>query len=267
MKSILAVVGIVALTACGSASSSETSALQGAAAGSVTSDAILLNASAQATNGGINPQAFAYEIKGDVLLGGNGCEAGDATAKLQVSKPLNGVVTVVAKVTATKSEPRICPRIFLPVYAHVSATVRGLRTDIRAVKIQNVNERGTLVDVRDLDRANEVVVTNVSAQPTNGGINPEAFAYDIKATVLAGSNACEAAASRIELQQTKIGHVVYVKAVRQARALGVMCTREYAPVYADLTITVRALSSNVSSVIVRNVDQLGADQAVESLVK
>jgi hypothetical protein len=267
LKNLLALSGLVVLAACGSVSASQSSSLEGASAGTVTREAALLNVSAKAVNGGINPLAFAYDVEGDVFLGSNSCEAAGSSATLEAGPATDGVVTVVAKETAQVSdEPRICPRIYQPVYAHVSVTVRGNRSDVRAVQVKNVNELGTLVDIDDLTRAGELVLSHVTVRPTNGGINPDAFAYDIKATVVAGSNACEAAANPVELRQQKIGGVIYVKAVHLGRDGGVACTREYQPVTAEVAITVRGFSSDTTDVIIRNVDQLGADQKAESLV-
>ncbi len=262
-KSIISALTLaLALVGCGAQTSTEAS-ITAAASSSV--EAVLTKVAVTPTNGGINPDYFAYVINGDVLLGGNSCEAQGVTASLKSSAAINGVVTVKAVLMRPSNYgTRICPRLWAPVYKTLSLTVRGQHSQIRKVLIKNVNELGTLLDAADLTAQDEVVITSPSATPANGGINPDAFALVIKGTVVGGSNACQAAANGITLVQKQIGHTIYVSAVH-GRRLNVMCTAEYMPVNKELSITVRGSSSAGTSIVVKNVDTLGNDVDAASL--
>ena len=111
----------------------------------------------------------------------------------------------------------------------------------------------------------DAVITGASATPVNGGVNPDAFALTVKGTVVGGANRCEAAASRVAMIQQRVGTVIYVRAVRYPRTPGVVCTQEYSPVNVVLTTTVRDFASDVTAVIVKNVDRLGNDVATDAL--
>jgi hypothetical protein len=259
LKTLIAALALV-LTACGGTHDAHVSGLQG-----LSSDGLLQNVVVTPTNGGINPDAFALNIKGDVLLGSNSCQAAGFTAKLVQSAALNGVVTVRAVVDGNLTQ-RACPRNFNPVFKTVSLTVFANHTAVRQILIKNVNAFGTLVNADDLiPAANAVVVGNVSAEPTNGGINPDVSAVRVKATFTA-SNACMASAQPVELIQKKIGPVVYVTAVRKPQVVRIFCTAEFKPVIKEISTIVMSDSSDpVGQIIVRNVGSIGHDQKVDAL--
>jgi len=150
--------------------------------------------------------------------------------------------------------------------AVIKTTVRGDRNLISKVVVKNVNAINVLVDVEDLLGADEIVVKNVEVQAINGGINPMAFAYAIKATVEAGSNPCMASNTKIELVQTKIGPVLYVAAVRKTLTPNLVCTMEYAPVFKTVETEVRAMSDAVTDVLVKNVDERGNSKSIDELL-
>ncbi len=108
---------------------------------------------------------------------------------------------------------------------------------------------------------------NVSATPINGGINPTFFGYRIDARIMTGSNACEARGVKARLQKAKEGDVIYVTPqLSLPVGAGVrICTREFMPQYADVSLDVRADRTRVSAIRVRNVGAVDQTLAVEEL--
>lgn len=112
-----------------------------------TVEAVLLLASAKATNGGINPDAFATEIKGSVQLGTNRCDASGKTAMLKAERIGKNI-----EVTALISGPeeafaKICTAEYKPIFAPVQVVVRGMRSETDKVIVRHVGKMHNNVDV------------------------------------------------------------------------------------------------------------------------
>jgi hypothetical protein len=106
---------------------------------------------------------------------------------------------------------------------------------------------------------NDLVVHDVQVTPGNGGINPDAFAFVVKASVMKGSNPCVAANTQVRFLQQRVGDQIQLRAVRRTIDPTRRCTMEYNPKFVTLTTTVRAFASQTRSVIIKNVDERGHD--------
>jgi hypothetical protein len=245
---------------------------------------IIKNIQVTPTNGGINPSFFALQISGKVLLGNNACEAHGITASM-TSKKRNGIIFVTTYRHHVEDgiarSPR-CPKNFAPVYADVMTVVRADRNEISDVIVKNVKRRGRHVSaLRIMERGDGegkddelMTLTSVSAEPTNGGFNPNASAYKISGTVLLGANPCDAAGRRAELRkhQAAPNDKIYVSAVRLTTKSSDIssekriCTTDYRPVFAEVAIEVRGLNLKASEIIVKNVEKENNDVSVAELL-
>ncbi|MEY4630994.1 MAG: hypothetical protein RIQ81_1114 [Pseudomonadota bacterium] len=91
------------------------------------------------TLGGINPDAFAYVIKGLVQTGTNRCDAGGR--KIEIRTKIAGQdLLVYATVTkAPQEDTRVCTMEYDPVMASFEFTVRGYRSKVDQMVIVNVD--------------------------------------------------------------------------------------------------------------------------------
>lgn len=112
----------------------------------------------------------------------------------------------------------------------------------------------------------ETIIENVTVTPVNGGINPDAFAYEIKASVLVGGNACEAQGVKVSLIQKTARGIIAVTPMKQIKDDGRICARIWAPVYRTVKTTVRGLSTRIDDVVIRNVQELGTATSVSTLL-
>lgn len=113
-----------------------------------TSETIIETVDVVPVNGGINPDAFAYDVTARLLVGGNSCEAQSVKVSLVESRK-RGIVSLTP-VKVRSGAVRICPRIWMPVYRTVKTTVRGLGSQVADVVILNVGTRGTTTSVSAL---------------------------------------------------------------------------------------------------------------------
>ncbi|HYX33322.1 MAG TPA: hypothetical protein VE954_09425 [Oligoflexus sp.] len=110
----------------------------------VKEEVVLQNVAVEPTNGGINPDARAYIVRGQVMLGSNSCFAQGLKGKLRIENAAGGNKHVVAYVEGRQRANLICIEIFQPVYAEVTTTVRGDANLTETVFIRNVDEFGAL---------------------------------------------------------------------------------------------------------------------------
>jgi hypothetical protein len=127
------------LTACGAEQTSQSSV---SASKKVESEGFFYTIEAKAVNAGINPSAFAYEISGMVMTGGNRCGAKGVTAKLKEVR-VGTEIHVVPVLVKKKEAPRACTREFMPQYQSTKITVRGMASQITDVIVKNVGQIGT----------------------------------------------------------------------------------------------------------------------------
>jgi len=98
------------------------------------------------------------------------------------------------------------------------------------------------------------VIQSVKATPTNGGFNPDYFAYVIEGRVELGSNKCLAHGRSVSLKSTTIGRtvIVYAQMKRSKDEANRMCTMEYAPVFTNVKGIIRGASSMIDTIIIVN---------------
>ena len=103
----------------------------------------------------------------------------------------------------------------------------------------------------------ELIVT-----PTNGGINPASSAYKVEGRIMVGANRCEASGVDAVIDQSRVGEKIHLiaKTLRPAMQHPRVCTREFAPVYKNVAITILGDSNRMSNVIAKNVRQMGQDR-------
>ncbi|WP_141734695.1 hypothetical protein [Oligoflexus tunisiensis] len=153
---------------------------------------VLQNVSVEPTNGGINPDARAYVVRGQVMLGTNSCFAQGLTGKLQVEEAADGNRHVVAYVEGQQREDLICIEIYKPVYADVSVTVRGDANLTETVFIRNVDEFGTLRPLSDFTTGETEPMNNSCEQQTFCTREYRPTICTIQGVEIKGNNRCEA---------------------------------------------------------------------------
>lgn len=261
MKAILST--MLLLAACGAETDAARTALagdQGAPWRATTIERDSLTVTA--INGGINPDWFGYRIEGSLLLGGNPCYAQGTVARLKEST--EGDVIALTPEISKVADGRFCTEEYNPQYARVSIEVRGDSTRVSAVKVRNVGALGVEVLAGDIldggagEAGKDVVVADVDFVPTNGGINPDAFAVDVKGTIQKGSNPCAAGGVKVWLAVSVEGRAIHVRPLRDdSMTKGRICTMEYMPVVEKVTTTARGMMSDIDSIVVHNVESMG----------
>ncbi len=101
------------------------------------------------------------------------------------------------------------------------------------------------------------VIKDIDVSPVNGGINPDSFAYHIRATVLAGSNPCEARGVQLAFSQKKKDGTLTLTPVKKVPRGQRICTREFQPVYRSIETTVHGLAIDITDVVIANLGELG----------
>jgi len=117
--------------------------------------AVISDLDVKQVNGGINPDYFAYKIKGRVELGSNPCNAHGRTVELKtanlLSKQDENVVVVFAEVKMGRDEgARICTMEYAPVFVTVETTVRGSYSKVDGVLILNIDTKGQHESISDV---------------------------------------------------------------------------------------------------------------------
>jgi len=237
--------------------------------GTVTQDTILNDLNVKSIEESAIPELRAYEVAGRVMIGGNRCGAKGVQAQL-IQEVEGETIHVHAVLLVDPGQrARICTREFDPQFADVRLEVRYDMGDINQVIIKDVDERGRDVNLEDaLINAVETEVSQVLAEVTNGGINPDAFAYTLTATVMVGSNSCHAAGVNVDFKQRRVGDVLEVAAVRTSSrdALQRVCPAVYMPVFKTVKTTVRGLASTTPKIIVKHVDEMENNVEIGSLL-
>lgn len=228
--------------------------------------AAILDLDVKPGNGGINPSHFALEIRGRVELGGNPCQAAGRRLTLVKARRGDVIEATAVIIEAVDASDRICTLEYNPQFVTLHGTVRGSWQQVRDVTIKNAEKLGSDASALDFLGRNDLVVSNVQVTPGNGGINPDAFAYDVKATVLKGSNSCVAANTEVRFLAQRIGDAIHLRAVRHVIDPTRICTMEYAPQYTTIQTTVRAFASQTADVIIKNVDGPGKDVNVREFL-
>ncbi len=111
----------------------------------------------------------------------------------------------------------------------------------------------------------ERVLDKLTVTPSNGGINPREAAYSIQSSVVVAGNSCQAKGLKAVLREEEIAGESYVVArVRGWQRVDQICIEIYQPVRADLDLTLRGPSAELSKVTIKNVGELGLDVPLQS---
>lgn len=145
-KNLIAVVSTLLLAACGTNESNTT--LTGSTLASPTAsnsaeiapDALVRNLEVLPTNSGINPDAFAFVVKGWVKIGNNSCAAAGLQAKFEVTK-VNREIHVRPIISGTPTS-KYCTLQLMPVSKHIQIAINGLRDNVDSFVVHNVDKAG-----------------------------------------------------------------------------------------------------------------------------
>lgn len=94
------------------------------------------------TNGGFNPNAFAFEIMGEVELGSNPCRARNVEAQLVQRRRGTTIVVIPMLMYPADFQRRICTLEYNPVRVGVKTRVHGMYPTTTEVRVKNVGEMG-----------------------------------------------------------------------------------------------------------------------------
>ncbi|MDQ3231139.1 MAG: hypothetical protein M3Q07_04900 [Pseudobdellovibrionaceae bacterium] len=105
------------------------------------------------------------------------------------------------------------------------------------------------------------VIQELRLVPVNAGINPRAFAYQLEADVILGSNPCQAQGTTVELVEALKDGVLEISAVKKVpvNLEERICTREYLPVVQTLKSEIRGFAGDIEAIVVKNVETAGVD--------
>lgn len=116
-------------------------------------------------------------------------------------------------------------------------------------------------------KAASTIISDIEVTVANGGFNPDAFAYTIKASVFVGGNDCDARGVKASLRQSiEDGILNIVPEMRRPKRAPVACPRVWMPVYRTVTVTVRGFQSRIDDVVVHNIGEFGARTSVADLI-
>lgn len=261
---------ILALNGCGSdhnsTQSSHASALD--LGNEVVRPTLLKDLSAKPTATRL-PRQRAYHVTAQALVGTNSCLAAGVSAKFQEEVKGNVLYVKAVTVQSHRNLDRFCTMEAMPQYAEISTTLRFNPKKISGVVFKNVDAYDHDVNLADLlaeKVSTPTVVSKVVALPTNGGINPDAYAYSISGDVLLGDNDCYAGDATAKFETARKGNVIEVTAVITRSDRSNICYEIYKPVYAHIETEVRGNRLETRDVVVKNVDQMSNDVSVYQLI-
>jgi hypothetical protein len=107
---------------------------------SLQADSVISDLKVDQVQGGIGAESFVYTVSGSVLVASNPCFARGVTPTLQVEKAGDRIVVTPVTRSTLEASQRICPMIYMPVYANVSVEVSGLLSEFTVMEVRNVGE-------------------------------------------------------------------------------------------------------------------------------
>ena len=112
--------------------------------------------------------------------------------------------------------------------------------------------------------AKAAVISELEVNRTQGGINPDYFAYIVKGRVEIGTNNCDASGRKVNLATKQVGEdlVVFAEIKKSRNEAGRICSMEYAPVFVTVEATVRGMRSQIDQVLILNVDREGSHESI-----
>lgn len=254
-KHLLAILSTLALAACGTQSTTSGELAGGSAGPTRLYETEIHNLVVTPTNGGINPDFFAFDIKADVTFYSSPCNRTDAKFEVkQVGADINVRAVVEEKMPLVQ---KICIEIAMVNNKTITTTIRGQSSKSNRIVFKNVETMGKSL-VKELHFSEEkTVVYKLEVKPTNGGINPDYFAYVIKGTVKYDANFCYGIKDA-KFVAKKVGKDLLVHAVllRDRSEANTFCPMAVIPKEKVITITVRDQISKTNRVVVDSVEQL-----------
>jgi len=205
-------------------------------------------------------------VTGKIWTGTNRCMAAGVRATLKQKKQGKDLL-LVPTITNPKVGRRICTREFDPQQAFVTAKV-NLNKVAGQVRVMNVEGFNLNVNLLDLltsfpEQKSETMIENMVVERWKHTEGSDERALEVRGRIMLGSNPCAAQNVTAKMISEREGDTLIIKVIltSPASTLGQFCTREFNPVYVDLSLPVRYSLSNTKSIVVRNVD--GMEQHVE----
>lgn len=112
-------------------------------------EAVLESIEVKPVNGGISPEAKAFQVDAKIQLGSNSCDAQGSKASIEVVKLEDGTAHVVGKLVRADLSGIACPAIFKPVFSKVTITVRGQSKLDELVFIRHAGDFDVLRPLKD----------------------------------------------------------------------------------------------------------------------
>ena len=111
----------------------------------------------------------------------------------------------------------------------------------------------------------ESVIHAPSIEVIPAGINPDAFAYKVSAQVMVGTNPCFAQGVSAQLSQTQGEGILRLRASVKGVDEQRICTMEFNPQYQQVEFTLRGFKSEISEILIANVEEMGLDMTLEDV--
>ena len=105
------------------------------------------------------------------------------------------------------------------------------------------------------------IITAVTTQPVNGGINPFFRGFRLQATVFQGENSCLADNVVVRLQVRQVEDAIEVEAFKTVVS-NTICNKMYRPVYRNYTTELHFDGQMVHRIIIKNFQQRNADHVI-----
>ncbi len=199
------------------------------------------------TNGGINPNFTGVSFEGTIKAGNNSCEASRYSVGIKKLVTKNQIIFKPFVTRKAGGRTSFCPALFDASYPGVSfaQTFVISQDEVSKSIVVDVLAKGRNVALENLLPAEETevpgegeviwtpagVVTEVTAESTNGGINPSYAGVKFQGLIKVGGNACEGNRYEVSLEMTKEGETtVFVPSIKaKAGMQDIMC-----PMFLDM---------------------------------
>lgn len=224
----------------------------------------ITNLNVNPVNAGVNPDAFALEIQGEVMLGTNPCMAQGRTAWLQEQRRgRNIVVTPMVRVPLA-SLARLCTMEYAPVFVPVALTVRGFHAQVDDVIVRHVDSMDNEVSALALAASQDTIIGELSVQKSQEDLAAGQFAVLVQGQVLKGGNPCQAANTEVRLVSAIKGDSMHIKAVARVIEAQRICTLEYNPQFVKVEGVFRGSYGEINHLVIEHVEDMNRSYNADS---
>jgi hypothetical protein len=154
------------------------------------------------------------------------------------------------------------------IAAVIGMAACGMDSQIES-QIQSNQQLMTTTDQSDeIKLEHATVIRDVKVGVILGGFNPNYRGLEVAGTVQLGGNSCVAAGTTAALVESEKDGIIYLTPTLKLSEDSVnrVCTMEYMPVFANVTIDLRYDSSKITKVVIRNVEKMGRNRNANSFL-